>query len=99
MEELKDKLLTCKDCKTKFVFTVKEQEFFGQKVWNDPIRCEVCRERKKIVKALKDGVSIKDQVKFSEICDKCGRQFYTKFKRRKNEKIYCFDCWKVIKGR
>jgi hypothetical protein len=98
MEELKDKTCICKDCKKKFVFTIKDQKYFGQKGWPDPVRCRVCRERKKISKALGDGVSIADNIKFSEVCDRCGRQFYTKFKRRPGEKMYCEDCWKEIKG-
>jgi len=96
---LKDKILPCKDCKTKFVFKIREQKFYGQKGWKDPIRCEVCRERKKIALALRDGVPIGDKAKTSEICDKCGRDFYSKHERKEGEKMYCYDCWKIIKGR
>ena len=97
MEELKDKLLTCKDCRRKFVFDIEEQKFFGQKGWPDPIRCKVCRREKNLLR-LKDKVAVKDAIKFREICDKCGRKFYTKFKRKPGEKVYCDDCWKEIKG-
>ena len=97
-EKLKDKLLICKDCKRKFIFDVRDQKFFGQKDWKDPIRCLVCRDRKRIAKSLKDEVPIKDRIRFSEICEKCKGKFYTKFRRREGEKMYCPDCWKIIKG-
>ena len=97
-DTLKDKLLICKDCKTKFIFTVEEQKYFGQKGWQDPIRCRVCRRQKRILK-LRDKVGIEDAVKFSEVCNGCGRNFYTKYKRKPGEKVYCDDCWIKIKGR
>jgi hypothetical protein len=97
VEELKNKLLICKDCKRKFIFTIDQQKFYGQKGYKDPIRCEVCRRHKKILKqSLKDGISISENVLFEEICDMCGRKFFTKFKRR-NENIFCDDCWTILK--
>ena len=98
MEEnnLKDKILICKDCKRKFVFTVQDQKYFGQKGFADPIRCLYCRRQKRILE-LKDKMGIAEQIRFSEVCDKCGRPFYTKFQRKPGEKIYCDDCWKEIK--
>jgi len=97
-ETLEDKNLICKDCKRKFVFTVKEQKNYGQKDWADPVRCRVCRRMKKILRlALEDGVPIGDEVQFSEACDKCGRSFLTRIKRRPGINLYCDDCWAEIK--
>ena len=43
-----DKTLTCKDCGAEFVFTVGEQEFYKEKVFdNEPKRCLACRRAKK----------------------------------------------------
>ena len=45
---MKDIEITCKDCGNKFLFTVKEQEFYKEKGFNSkPVRCNVCRKRKK----------------------------------------------------
>jgi len=44
---LEDKKLTCKDCKQEFIFTVREQEFFTEKGFSDPIRCLTCRRAKR----------------------------------------------------
>ena len=46
-----DETLTCRDCKTEFVFTIGEQEFFiKQGFTNRPGRCKECREAHKAKK-------------------------------------------------
>jgi CxxC-x17-CxxC domain-containing protein len=43
-----DKVLTCRDCGTEFVFTAGEQEFYQQKGFdNAPTRCPSCRRARK----------------------------------------------------
>ena len=37
-----DKIITCRDCGSEFVFSVGEQEFY-----NEPTRCMSCRRAKK----------------------------------------------------
>ena len=97
-DKLKDKYLICKDCKRKFIYTIGEQKWVGQHGYKDPTRCRACRRIKKVLKlALEEGVSIKDNITFKEVCDKCGRAFYTTLKRKSGEKIYCDDCWTEIK--
>ena len=45
---MEDKKITCKDCGTEFVFTVKEQQFYKEKgLENDPKRCKSCRDKRK----------------------------------------------------
>ncbi|MDR3186787.1 MAG: zinc-ribbon domain-containing protein [Christensenellaceae bacterium] len=45
---MQDKTLVCKDCGREFIFTVREQEFFKEKQFdNDPVRCSDCRRAKK----------------------------------------------------
>ena len=95
---LQDKNLVCKDCKRHFIFTVKEQMDFGQKGWNDPVRCRYCRRQKKILNlVLDDKTPISDEVSSTEVCDKCRRPFYTKIKRKHGINLYCDDCWAEIK--
>lgn len=97
-EKLKDKFLICKDCKRKFLFSVREQKQFGQRGWPDPVRCKVDRRMKKILNlALEENVSITDEVQFSETCDKCDRSFLTRIKRKPGINLYCDDCWEEIK--
>lgn len=43
-----DKVLTCKDCNSEFVFTEGEQEFYKEKGFqNEPQRCPDCRKARK----------------------------------------------------
>ncbi|MCR4436358.1 MAG: zinc-ribbon domain-containing protein [Clostridiales bacterium] len=43
-----DKVLTCKDCNSEFVFTESEQAFYKEKGFeNEPQRCPDCRRARK----------------------------------------------------
>jgi len=44
MENIK---LKCKDCKKEFNFSVRDQEYYKQRGFEDPKRCYSCREDNK----------------------------------------------------
>jgi len=44
---MEDKTLTCKDCGSEFTFTVREQEFYKQNNFTEPLRCKSCRDARK----------------------------------------------------
>ena len=45
---MEDKKLVCKDCRSEFIFTVGEQEFYKEKGFdNEPVRCADCRRARK----------------------------------------------------
>ena len=44
---MENKVIRCQDCYNKFIFTVKQQQMYAEKGWDDPIRCPSCRARKK----------------------------------------------------
>lgn len=46
-----DRTLTCRDCREQFVFTASEQEFFSQRGFGDPVRCQPCRRAHKSARA------------------------------------------------
>ena len=48
--EKQDKKITCKDCGQEFIFTVREQEFYEEKDFHEPVRCKACRDKKKAEK-------------------------------------------------
>lgn len=99
IEELKDQKFICKDCHKDSLFTVWEQKLFGQRGWAKPVRCSTCRQKRKILKAmLEDGISISDQGVHKAECAKCGTEFFSTLEIKQNEKEYCPDCWKEIKG-
>lgn len=43
--------LQCRDCGRSFCFTEGERKFFAEKEWKDPVRCPLCREQSKRVRA------------------------------------------------
>lgn len=96
--DLKDKILRCKDCSRKFTFDVDEQKKFGQLGWNAPIRCKECRQRRRFLrKALEDGVKISDMEVHDAVCAGCGRKFLSSLEIKQNENEYCSECWRAIK--
>jgi CxxC-x17-CxxC domain-containing protein len=42
-----DQTLTCRDCGQGFVFTASEQDFFAQRGFTSPLRCQSCRASRK----------------------------------------------------
>lgn len=40
-----DRMLTCEDCRSPFVFDAGEQRFFKEKGFTDPKRCTHCRKK------------------------------------------------------
>lgn len=42
-----DKTITCRDCSQQFLFTAREQEFFAERGFGDPVRCLNCRREHK----------------------------------------------------
>ena len=47
MYELKDKSLKCLSCEKDFIFTKGEQEFYLEKAFAEPRRCDDCRKLRK----------------------------------------------------
>lgn len=45
---MQDEKIICKDCGKEFIFTVRDQEFYAEKGFqNKPVRCKECRQAKK----------------------------------------------------
>lgn len=51
-EQMRDKMLVCRDCGNEFVFTKAEQLFFREKGFEkEPVRCPACRKARRQEKA------------------------------------------------
>jgi hypothetical protein len=44
---MEDKTLICKDCGAEFIFTVRDQEFYKENNFSEPLRCKPCRDARK----------------------------------------------------
>ena len=52
-----DKTLTCADCGQQFVFTASEQDFYAQRGFTEPRRCQSCRASRKAARGSTGGGS------------------------------------------
>ena len=50
-----DKNLTCADCNQQFVFTASEQDFYAQRGFTEPRRCNSCRASRKAARGDSGG--------------------------------------------
>ena len=100
MSVLADKTLTCRDCGRTFPFTVREQEFYAQKGFNnEPSRCAECRAVNKA--RLNGGVAPTpppsfdrpDRQMYPAVCATCGKATQVPFEPRSGRPVYCRDCF------
>ena len=86
MGELDDKVLVCKDCGDKFIWTKGEQKFFIEKgLQNIPKRCKLC--------AAKYKTKLREKHPLWWIkCQRCGKKNEVPFEPT-TEDIYCEDCF------
>jgi len=86
--EFVDRLLTCRDCRTTFVFTAEEQAFFQEKEFkHDPGRCKLCAAKRRHQRQKPH-----DEARVN--CAECGVETTVPFKPRNGKPVYCYTCFK-----
>ncbi len=86
IEDLEDKVLVCKDCGDKFIWTKGEQKFFIEKgLQNIPKRCKICAAK------YKDKLREKHPLWWVK-CQQCGKKNEVPFEPT-TEDIYCEECF------
>jgi CxxC-x17-CxxC domain-containing protein len=89
-EAVEDKTLTCKDCGANFPFTVREQEFFAEKGFqNEPQRCKDCRQARRGSDARPGA----QRPSFEAVCADCGVTTTVPFHPRGDRPVYCRTCF------
>jgi CxxC-x17-CxxC domain-containing protein len=87
---VEDKTLTCKDCAAPFVFSVRDQEFYAEKGFeNEPQRCRDCRTSRKAQAGQGGGA----REMHDATCAQCGSQTTVPFKPRADRPVYCRNCY------
>jgi len=97
-----DKKLTCKDCGEEFLFTVREQEFYQDKGFqNDPSRCASCRAAKKQRNqgSGRGGNLTQQRQLYKVVCDECGKEAEVPFEPSGSRPVYCRECFANNKQR
>jgi len=99
---MQDKTLTCSDCGRQFTFTASEQEFFAQKGFNQPSRCQDCRAARKAARdsggSYGSSGSSGPRQMYPAVCAQCGKQTEVPFQPRGDRPVYCSDCYKQRQG-
>jgi CxxC-x17-CxxC domain-containing protein len=96
--EFQDKLLTCIDCSTEFIFTAGEQLFFHDKQFkNEPKRCKTCKSKRVAVlnappSSRGDGHHYA-RVETRATCSQCGKDTTVPFRPTQGRPILCRECF------
>jgi CxxC-x17-CxxC domain-containing protein len=87
---VQDKTLTCKDCGTPFTFSVRDQQFYAEKGFeNEPQRCRDCRNQRKNTRAA-TGTT---REMYDAVCAQCNTPTTVPFKPRGDRPVYCRACY------
>ena len=87
---MEDKTITCKDCGAAFVFSVRDQQFYAEKGFeNEPQRCRDCRSSRKTQRSAPGGL----RESFEAVCAQCGVTTTVPFKPRGDRPVYCRQCF------
>ena len=91
---MEDKVIACKDCGVNFTFTVREQQFYAEKGFeNEPQRCRDCRNARKAQRAQGGSMSGGPREMFEAVCASCGINTTVPFKPRGDRPVYCRTCY------
>jgi len=92
---VEDKSIACKDCGVNFTFTVREQQFYVEKGFeNEPQRCRDCRNARKAQRAQGGaGGGGGPREMFEAVCASCGINTTVPFKPRGDRPVYCRTCY------
>ncbi len=95
--EFQDKVLSCIDCGTEFIFTAGEQLFFRDKNFrNEPKRCKTCKSRRVAVLSApqeKGGNGHSSRVETRATCSQCGKDTTVPFRPTQGRPIFCRECF------
>lgn len=84
MSGFEDKKIVCADCGNEFDFTVREQEFYQEKGFeNEPKRCQDCRRAKKNQAREQHEIT----------CADCGKTDTVPFQPKGDGPLYCRECF------
>jgi CxxC-x17-CxxC domain-containing protein len=93
--EFQDKMLTCIDCGTEFVFTAGEQLFFYDKHFkNEPKRCKNCKAKRVSTLGVATGPAQGNgRVETRTNCSQCGKETTVPFRPTQGRPVFCRECF------
>jgi CxxC-x17-CxxC domain-containing protein len=89
---VEDKTITCKDCSRPFTFSVRDQQFYAEKGFqNEPQRCRDCRQTRKGQGSGAGGGAPRQN--YEAVCADCGTTTTVPFRPRGDRPVYCRTCY------
>lgn len=93
-----DRILTCSDCQSDFIFTAGEQLFFLDKQFkNDPKRCKPCKSRRAGLASASTGGPLAaaglSRIETRTDCSACGIETTVPFKPTQGRPVLCRQCF------
>ena len=90
---MEDKILSCKDCGSEFLFSSQEQLFFAEKGFaNQPQRCRECRQARRAQSGDRLGPR-HNRHSYGAVCAACGIETTVPFRPRGDRPVYCRSCY------
>lgn len=95
--EFTDQTINCIDCRSDFIWTAGEQQFFYDKnLKNPPKRCKPCKQAKNeriaAINAAQE-LGIKQRIEVTVACAKCGCNTTVPFYPSQGRPVYCRSCF------
>ena len=79
-----------------FAFTVRDQEFYAEKGFeNEPQRCRDCRTQRKTNRSQAGSA----REMFDATCARCNAATTVPFKPRGDQPVYCRECYGALAAR
>lgn len=99
-----DRTLTCTQCGQDFTFSADDQQFHGERGYQDPKRCPTCRAERRASRGDSGGSSYggydrPQRQMFSATCAQCGKEALVPFEPRGDKPVYCSDCYQPRQSR
>jgi CxxC-x17-CxxC domain-containing protein len=96
--EFQDKVLSCIDCGSSFIFTAGEQLFFHDKQFkNEPKRCKMCKSKRVAVLTTVQAQATQarhySRVETRAICSQCGKETTVPFRPTQGRPVLCRECF------
>lgn len=94
-----DRELTCVQCGNAFTFSADDQQFHGERGYQDPKRCPSCRAERRgqsgggFGGGSGGGYSRPQREMFTATCARCGNEARVPFEPRGDKPVYCSDCF------
>jgi CxxC-x17-CxxC domain-containing protein len=95
-----DTTLTCRDCGQPFVFTVREQDYYASRGFdNPPGRCPDCRAARKAERGGERSPGNRAaREMFNATCADCGKEAQVPFQPSGDRPVYCSGCYQNQRG-